>query len=759
MALLRTVGLLQGGEGVLAKTFGSAVTPLRSAASAMIEVTSAQDRARLSTQALTAVEAKRQATVRAGLVQLGKGAALVGGLAVAQTGLAESTGLSNTASFALMGTIAGPWGTAVGAGIGLVTDLAAANHDLEDAVRRADEALKDPLDFSQQKQEIEALGSTIRTSLAVDNGSLSGLISASVRGINSIPSMLQGEDPTDAAVAKQHELQVSLLASRQGLAEFYAALNGGDLTMLYATDEELLRFVNEIAPAFRTAGLDLTEVLTTRAGWGEALLAVKAYTRSVDTASGRSKSVGAAFGELANQMEPAVTEAEALKSALDALFGPELSASEATDRWVESVRNIRVELAKTNGVIKGNSQAALDNRDVIRGSLQDLTDRISALAATGVGEKRLTRLLKEGRQAIIDQAVAAGAKRQDIADYVNQLNLTPKNIKTIIEVATDKARADVRKLRDDLAGLSKIEIAIEVARVTKNGVPGIAGGGLMRGPGTGTSDSIPAYLSNGEYVIREAAVRKYGVHMFDELNSARFATGGLVGKLDLSKDILGNISIAADLDTREITELFRNLAAALKDSTSSIEDQEAAFRRAESRLDELSAGFTQTATTVAGQFKTSIVDAASSSGSRSSDVVRSSINTSLLMDSIAADRFTRLLKKAERLGLSGGLLDEVAASGDMRVLQALASSSRGQIRDLEWAYAQRASSTRAAGRAAGEATFGPEIRDEIRGLREEIRDIGARGAGVAISKQSVRDLGRAVGGELNGAARAAVRRP
>ena len=46
-----------------------------------------------------------------------------------------------------------------------------------------------------------------------------------------------------------------------------------------------------------------------------------------------------------------------------------------------------------------------------------------------------------------------------------------------------------------------------------------ATGGLITGPGTGTSDSIPARLSNGEYVIRAASVKKYGVGMFDALNS------------------------------------------------------------------------------------------------------------------------------------------------------------------------------------------------------------------------------------------------
>ena len=56
-----------------------------------------------------------------------------------------------------------------------------------------------------------------------------------------------------------------------------------------------------------------------------------------------------------------------------------------------------------------------------------------------------------------------------------------------------------------------------------------ATGGYISGPGTATSDSIPALLSNGEYVIKAAAVSQYGRGFFDQLNARRFASGGYVG--------------------------------------------------------------------------------------------------------------------------------------------------------------------------------------------------------------------------------------
>ena len=58
-----------------------------------------------------------------------------------------------------------------------------------------------------------------------------------------------------------------------------------------------------------------------------------------------------------------------------------------------------------------------------------------------------------------------------------------------------------------------------------------ATGGYISGPGTGTSDSIPAMLSNGEYVIRSAAVDMIGRPALDALNAGRipqFSDGGSV---------------------------------------------------------------------------------------------------------------------------------------------------------------------------------------------------------------------------------------
>ena len=71
---------------------------------------------------------------------------------------------------------------------------------------------------------------------------------------------------------------------------------------------------------------------------------------------------------------------------------------------------------------------------------------------------------------------------------------------------------------------------------------GYATGGLISGPGTGTSDSIIARLSNGEYVMRADAVRMFGTGLLDQMNAGQlpaFAMGGGIGETGPQLEVTG----------------------------------------------------------------------------------------------------------------------------------------------------------------------------------------------------------------------------
>ena len=96
-----------------------------------------------------------------------------------------------------------------------------------------------------------------------------------------------------------------------------------------------------------------------------------------------------------------------------------------------------------------------------------------------------------------------------------------------------------------------------------------ATGGYISGPGTGTSDSIPAMLSNGEYVVKASAVRKIGVPALNAINAGRgFADGGIVeagafashtSNSTKNESRTANVSLnVSAMDAASFTDFLRN---------------------------------------------------------------------------------------------------------------------------------------------------------------------------------------------------------
>jgi hypothetical protein len=78
---------------------------------------------------------------------------------------------------------------------------------------------------------------------------------------------------------------------------------------------------------------------------------------------------------------------------------------------------------------------------------------------------------------------------------------------------------------------------------------GKAYGGFVSGPGGPETDSIPAWLSDGEYVVRAASVNKYGQGFLDAINAGAYASGGIVD---------GNAAVVSGQYANTIVSAFQN---------------------------------------------------------------------------------------------------------------------------------------------------------------------------------------------------------
>lgn len=194
-------------------------------------------------------------------------------------------------------------------------------------------------------------------------------------------------------------------------------------------------------------------------------------------------------------------------------------------------------------------QAAGANTYGFAGFIGELRD--IELAANDIEQSRAEQKIADIKQEMLNLKTAAAA-----------LEDMPVSVKM-----DDAALAQVQAALDALA---KREIIVKVGAQYDFSQPytlqdpgpapqKFATGGYISGPGTGTSDSIPAYLSNGEYVINAAAVRKLGKRHLDMLNRGipipRFADGGMVGtvaSLDTSPRNLGSLDISIGGDTYQV---------------------------------------------------------------------------------------------------------------------------------------------------------------------------------------------------------------
>lgn len=151
---------------------------------------------------------------------------------------------------------------------------------------------------------------------------------------------------------------------------------------------------------------------------------------------------------------------------------------------------------------------------------------------------KLSDVFKDITKSIINMFVQFMVKKQAAAVLEKMLGKKQavENAANSAKEATAAVPAAVQKSIATLgpiagppayAGATAAMTAAGMGSITVGAVMGKADGGPVFGAGTGTSDSIPAMLSNGEYVINAKAVRRLGLPLLNALNNG-YAIGGAV---------------------------------------------------------------------------------------------------------------------------------------------------------------------------------------------------------------------------------------
>ena len=208
-----------------------------------------------------------------------------------------------------------------------------------------------------------------------------------------------------------------------------------------------------------------------------------------------------------------------------------------TASWTAGITN---KLMSTFGLL-GSSSGSTGNNGLDTGdALTAVTGAASISSGTSGG---LFDGVTDSAQAATSALSLFGGTTSKGSALLSGFNV----VQGIINTATKPAEATVTATATGaLTGLTTAAISASAALAAMSaksyaGLLGFATGGYISGPGTSTSDSIPAALSNGEYVMTAGAVSRLGLPVLDALNSGKvpkFAAGGLVtrpiGKINTS---------------------------------------------------------------------------------------------------------------------------------------------------------------------------------------------------------------------------------
>jgi hypothetical protein len=238
-----------------------------------------------------------------------------------------------------------------------------------------------------------------------------------------------------------------------------------------------------------------------------------------------------------DQQQQVITRVQALQAA------HAISDDEARTRTLVALKVQRdlvaqsiEQLQEESRLLPGN-QADLAKIEALKTELQALDITISQTSDTLFQLKEGARdALSEGLASFLDESAKGAKSLKEI-----WIDTATSIVDSLRKIATQMlANLIIQNLmgffRDTSAATSGVQTGIALAGAFA------AEGGVIRGPGTGTSDSIPAWLSDGEGILTARTTAHFGGARFvnalnaigeqrsprSRVRTSRYASGGLV---------------------------------------------------------------------------------------------------------------------------------------------------------------------------------------------------------------------------------------
>lgn len=302
------------------------------------------------------------------------------------------------------------------------------------------------------------------------------------------------------------------------------ALNKAGLQQVF---EDLMGSVRDSTwQTLAKVGVTMNGVADSIAKGGPAYDALKGRLRDLIKTGGETSAAAMSLGAWLGEIVPPIDNVRKATALTDRAMA---AAGTSAQNYAGDLGNVTyftsTATAKTLGLARALNQVVgiLDRDDAVKAYGKSINEylkkpSIDAAKATTRAFVSAAGAFKDGSKA---QAAFVNRNLPAVESAIRGSGMDKDLRRKLLSPLREAQRAAIRvqELIDLIHG-KRIAITYTGGTPTNPGGYHKALGGAVFGPGTGTSDSIPAMLSNGEYVIRAAAARTIGYDQLNKLNLA-----------------------------------------------------------------------------------------------------------------------------------------------------------------------------------------------------------------------------------------------
>lgn len=744
---------------------------LKGFGAALTTVVTAQDRARMSAAQLVAAEEKRSKAISGGLKTLGKGAAIAGGLALASSGVADKMGLANTATLALAGSMAGPWGAAAGAGVGLLLDWSHRSDGAKEAAAEFTATLDQQTgaltDNSRalavnKLQDAGALDAAkelginlgLVTDAALGNEAAQTRLNAALAGYDGLVGARVGREAEAAGAAVTlgnavDDVSGAVSASQEAFDQQSAAMGGAT------------HHTNELRAAYdqaASAADGLVEELSRLDDFLNNRGTFRAYQASLDALRASIKDAPHAFSEMGEagrenlgNLDQVLADTKAhLETLKDALGRPDTKAraafldsaiatlKEIGKRSPEAAAAVREVLPALQEIKSANKTAVMkaDNADVKKKALE------AKLALHDVATSRNHATITADSKPLARTVSGAKGMLDDLDGTTAHphINVDPGNSFQLLG-----------GIRSELSKIVSKTITVTVNRIGA-ALPHLADGGTVPGPRTPYRDKVLIHAAPGEEIISNSHGQA------DQFRADRsagripgYADGGTVEDRirsthttrDSSYSGTGFFTVMSH-SLAGVTKAADGTAKGLKKLEAAADKVEKSYDREKSKLDDLISQRSSLASSIASA---ALHDPFGNG--------LAGLDAQVEADTGDIDAMTAALATLVNNGLDpkSALYQQLAASMDVNTAQQLAALSAGDLASRATRFQHRADEAAVLGGTVAGQEFNEAVRDQtkatrelretLKDLRAEIREMGdhVKAGAHSGTKEGAKDVG------------------